>query len=231
MTSIDQLMADLRHAVASTTSVLARARAAAPEETTASDPAGAVAVSVDRHGAPVGIRVADDWSRRVDAPGLGAAVLAAAGAAQAALGRVMTAALHEDEDPDAPAPPAPSAVLPEFIGTPRPLADLAEIALSDLHRSADAPPDVPEAVSGAAGGPVTVSLVPGGLVDCRVDARWAAGRSGIALSMALDDALGAATRALHAQARPSSEQDTVLAEVFAHLRALTPATTDGEARA
>ena len=58
----------------------------------------------------------------------------------------------------------------------------------------------------------------GAAVGCEVDGRWAAPQSGVALSTAINQALGEAARALAALDQRRQEQDTVLAEAFAHLR-------------
>ncbi|MBD3779619.1 MAG: hypothetical protein IE923_10190 [Micrococcales bacterium] len=231
MSSIDETLAHLRRAAASTAATLAAVRAAAPEETTATDDSGAVAVAVDRRGRPVGVRVADDWNRRTTPEELGRAVLAAAGAATADLGRAMSEALRADAGAAADALPAEPVAVPAFDGTPRPLTELAELAVAQLSGAAAAEPAAPATATGSAGAHVTVTLAATGLVGCDVDPRWAAPQSGVALSTAVNQALGEAARALVALDGRRQEQDTVLAEAFAHLRALAPATTDGEARA
>lgn len=234
MSSMDATLARLQQAAASAGAALAAARAATPEETTASDDSGAVAVSVDRRGLPVGVRVADDWARRTTAEELGHAVLGAAGSAAAELGRAMTAALREASEAGGAegaegAEPQPVAV-PAFDGTPRPLTDLAELAVTQLSRAATTPATAPATATGGVGTQVTVTLGAGGLVGCEVDPRWAAQQSGVALSTVLTQALGEAARALAAGDARRREQDTLLAEAFAHLRGLAPATggTTGE---
>ncbi|QZN84991.1 hypothetical protein [Cellulomonas sp. C5510] len=231
MTSIDETLARLRRAADSTAATLAAVRAAAPEETTATDDSGAVAVAVDRRGRPVGVRVADDWNRRTTPEELGRAVLAAAGAASADLGRAMSEALRGGAARASDALPVEPVAVPVFEGTPRPLADLAELAVAQLDGAATAQPATPATATGSAGAHVAVTLADAGLVGCDVDGRWAATQSGVALSTAVNQALGEAARALAALDQRRQEQDTVLAEAFAHLRALAPAPADGEARA
>lgn len=229
MSSIDAMLGQLRQAATSTAAALAAARAAAPEETTASDDTGTVAVSVDRRGVPVGVRVADDWTRRTTADALGRAVLAAAGSAAAQLGQVMTAALRDAQAAGGAGADVPAVAVPEFEGTPRPLDELAELAVARLGRTDQGAVDAPPTASGSAGPQVTVTLGPGGLVGCDVDERWAAHQTGIALSTALTQALADAGRALAEQDARRREQDTLLAEAFAHLRALAPAQGEEQA--
>lgn len=161
MTSMDATPASLQQAAASAGAALAAARAATPEETTASDDSGADAVSVDRRGLPVGIRVADDWARRTTAEELGRAVLAAAGSAAADLGPAMTDAVREATGtaggPEATATAPQPVAVPAFDGEPRPLTDLAELAVAQLSRAATTATDVPATATGSVGTQVTPS--------------------------------------------------------------------------
>jgi len=224
VTSEDLGFDRLRRAMSSAVGAIDRARAAAPEESTATDASGAVEVAIDRLGRPVGVRVADDWSRRLSGEALAGAVLEAASRADAVLGQTMTSALADvqgagaAEDDGATAAHEPE--VPVFDGVPRPLLDLAELAVSDLGSASEERPVQVVAVDGRGGDHVTVRLGTAGMLDCRVDARWAGSQSGVTLSMHLNQALADASAQLREAERRRRDDDTLLAEAFAHLRAL-----------
>lgn len=227
MTSEDLGLERLQRAMASAVGAIGLARAAAPEESSATDTSGSVEVYVDRVGRPVGVRIADDWSRRVDGEALAGAVLEAAGRADAALGQSMSAAIADLKRTGEPIDERPSPVqapqIPDFDGVPRPLLELAELAVADLGSSFDERAAAARhAVHGRAGDHVSVRLGPAGLLDCTIDARWAGTQSGVTLSTQLSLALADAAAQLRDLEQKRRDDDTLLAEAFAHLRALAP---------
>lgn len=207
-----------------------------PAEIEGWDEDRAVSFQIDAKGDPVGIRVADDWSRRIQPSALGPAVLAASAAAVRArqeqrtkLGvegvkaEVRAAALEAAQRPVQPAQGV----------TPRSLNELAEdvISLSQLVRSTRGKPTAPLSGTGtAAGGALVVTVGQQGLTSFDVDSAWAALRAGFAISVAAGSALGAARSDL-ARAigdSPGGVADGLLAEAMARLTALSAPSSDDE---
>jgi hypothetical protein len=209
---------------------LRAAQNALPDEIRGTDVTGVVVVSLGRAGDVTGIDVDRNWSAHLDPTALGTAVVEAAGVA--GLARMRALAQAPTDAPVRSQEPVRWAVpeLADGMVVP-PLEDLAEQAISALHTavsSVGAVPPVPADVVGTgADGRVTVGLTAGSLTRCEIDRGWADRRPGPQVTMALNQALGAARAALRAEAEAvaqrSAEIDTLLAAALAHLRPPEPA--------
>ncbi|WP_024287073.1 hypothetical protein [Cellulomonas sp. KRMCY2] len=213
---------------------LRAAQDALPDQIRGTDGTGSVVVSLGRAGDVTGIDVDRDWSAHLDPTALGTAVVEAAGVA--GLERMRALAQAPTDAPVRSQEPAPLRwAVPELADgmVVPPLEDVAEQAISALHNAASAVgavPSVPADVVGTgADGRVTVGFAAGSLTRCEIDRGWADGRAGPQVTMALNEALGAARAALRAEAEAvaqrSAEIDTLLAAALAHLRPPDPAVT------
>ena len=219
------------------------ARDALPAESVGWDPDRVASVQVDRAGSPVGIRVADGWARELAPDRLGSAVLQAGADAAAhqvrELAQILSDPAWQLASPDAavplaaePAIAAPRAA-PDSAPTPaiataptRGLDELAEAMIGELRSVRSTPATAAATPAGrgsAAGGAVVLMLGPAGLTSCEIDPDWAAGRSGIAVSLIASEALGAARTDLaravfeSAAATTGRRLDGMLAEAMAFL--------------
>jgi hypothetical protein len=212
--------------VAGTLRPVQQVRAALPAETTGWDPEYLACVSVDPRGMPLGVRIVDDWHRRVAPAALGEAVTAAAGAAARALDERARVAFEQATGADAATPwertgdprTTPAA------GASRPLDQVAEDSIASLAAmnhslfptSAGA---APVGVGSALDGGIEVQVGAGGLLACTLRGQRVAAASAAILSTALTAAARAARADLDRQldefAPPHSEE--LLAEVFTYL--------------
>ena len=212
-----------------------RVREGLPHETTAWDVDRLAGVVLDRNGTPTRVLVADRWDARATPQALARAVVDAGRAAardldaqaRAALQKaaarrtrqpgVRTAATHAV--PDA-ARRAPSA------GTPRPLDELAEIAISSLAAASHASATEVGATLGVGrelDGDVEVTVGRGGIVAVALHGPRVAKASAAALTTLLSAAVQAAVQDLarRREHEAPAVSDELLAEVLTHLRALT----------
>jgi len=203
-----------------------------PEETEGWDRIRAASVQIDRLAVPVGIRIADDWATRTSPSALGGAVVEAAAAALRVHSERFAGALAAPATQSYPAGPTPPIAdpatdpVPVPAATPRPLDVLAEELFGELRSARELAADLPvppRGVGRAAQGAVIVELGPAGLVGCTIDPDWVAQRTGVAVSLALGEALGRAVDDLadvtsrSRQAVTARRLDGLLAEAMAHL--------------
>lgn len=211
--------------------------------TTAWDSHRLARVTLDAQGSPAAVQVVDGWEQRAGADALAAAVLEAARAAARALDEQAWAALADDADrrrgagrtTSTPASPAPSpGTTPAFTGTPRPLDELAEIAITSLSAAsqASAADDAAAVGTGSAlDHEIEVRVVRGGVARVTLRGPRIARTSGTQLSRLLTGAVRAAVADLERRiaAQTPAVSDELLAEVLAHLRALTADPTSAAA--
>jgi DNA-binding protein YbaB len=202
---------------------------AVPKQAEGCDASGWVRVVLGGDGLPTAISVRDGWDRRIEAAGLGAAVMDAnADAIRQGMkafsdhlddNRWWTKRAHAEEDgPD----PSAGPVARPPAGTERDPGELTEDVLKALHTVQQPAETAPGAVEGS--DPqryVTVALGPGGLARCTIDPGWAARRDSNAITAALTQALRAARHAIPAPTAPSADLDGLLGDALATLRAIT----------
>jgi DNA-binding protein YbaB len=188
------------------------------------DPAGQVTVSVDADGRVTDVELARDWDDTIDPRGLGAAVVAAVGAATtqrvtAWADRVASAA-DEPAEPEPPRTPAPVAINP----SPRVVEDMLYL----LHRVGretkperggrrPEPVPVPQRTKGrSAGGHVTVVLDGRTVAEVRVETNtmWIGGANHLEVASELRGAFEAAYRRAGEEA-PARRSDGAVAELQA----------------
>mgnify|MGYP001457324261 CR=1 FL=1 len=202
--------------------------------TTAWDRAGLACVTLDGLGTPAAVHVADDWARRAGLDTLAAAVLEAARTAARTLDERAWAALAQEarrrsgDDTPLPATGARVAVtapVPQVGAEPRPLDELAEIAISSLS-AATSPSAADDAVVVGTGWAwdrqVEVHVARGGIVGVALRGPHVAAAGGPELSHALTEATRAASVDLArrlAQQSPALTAE-LLEEVLTHLRNL-----------
>lgn len=185
------------------------AQAAAPARSRAKDASGAVTVVLDSAGLPVKILVAQGWQQQLSPASLGAALSQACSRAarirvqawaraleSGAWGRKVARMMRSEAGPVPPADGEVPILFQRDQATARPLGDLAEEMINTCA-GVRANATVPAEFSGSdRGRHVTIVLSAAGLTTCRVDARWAEGRTGSELSTAASLALTAARAAL-----------------------------------
>jgi len=123
-----------------------RLAAAAPQQADGSDPSGWVRVTLGADGLPTAIKVRDGWGRRIEAAGLGAAVIAANADGIRQGMRAFSDRLDDARwwaqrtrlDADGPDPPA--GAVPPSASTVRPSASAVPPPASAVRPSASAVP-------------------------------------------------------------------------------------------
>ncbi|MFC0707038.1 hypothetical protein [Cellulomonas uda] len=197
------------------------------ETTTAWDGRRLARVTLDAHGSPAAVQVVDGWERHAAADDLAAAVLDAARTAARTLDERAWASLTDDADRRRRAPSAPVASAPVAspapAGTPRPLDELAEIAITSLSAASQADDAAAVGTGSALDHEIEVRVVRGGIVGVTLRGPRVARTSGTQLSRLLTGAVRAAVTDLQHRlaAQAPAVSDALLAEVLAHLRALT----------
>jgi len=171
-----------------------------PAPSTGFDEWRAVAVTVAADGTPLAVEAQHGWHRRVHPDRLGEAVMDAYGQAAASAANGWAPALEGDELHDALTGAHRRA--PADVGDELPAAEVRDLtALTEDILQAFA------AGQGGDGGPrghtgrayagaVTVTVAPGALLGCQVDASWAAAHSADDISEAFGQALADAGRTL-----------------------------------
>lgn len=209
-----------------------RVRAELPQETTVWDAERLAAVSLDRNGTPTRVLVGAGWDTRCTPEALARAVVDAGRAAALALDEQARAALADqaaarrarwaEARPSATPPPQPVA----HASDPRPLDELAEIAITSLaavsHQTAsDAGATL--GLGRALDGEVEVRVGRGGIVDVGLGGHRVAKASAGALSALLTDAVQDAVQDLarRVDQEAPAVPDELLAEVLTHLRSMT----------
>jgi len=200
---------------------------AAPQQAEGVDATGQVTVVLDRSGRPVRIKVRDGWEQRLAAGRLGAAATDACAGAVAQAMRAWTQTLEQSRWQQqrntfdhgrrhgtvgsVQSSPVPA-------GQPRDVSELAEIVMARLQTISQ--PSLPEpapAQGSDAGGQVIVRLEPGGTLGCSIDERWATGRSGDAITEALQTALNRARTQLAGPRTPAADVDRLIGDVLTTL--------------
>lgn len=215
-----------------------RAREGLPDETTGWDPARLAGVVLDRNGTPTRALVAEGWSSRVAPQDLARAVLDAARAAARDLDEQARVALQEAAERRAHRVEPRATTMPSRTAAPRPLDELAEIAITSLAAASQATAADAGATLGigrALDGEVEVTVGRGGIVAAALRGPRVAQASGSELSVLLSTAVQAAVQDLAVRrASEAPVSDELLEEVLMHLRSLTAdplSTTGGHAAA
>ena len=203
--------------------------AAIPKRSEGRDASGYALVVLGSDGLPERFTIRDGWQHRLASADLGAAVMEACGDA---VRRGMTEwtdhlddtrwwqhqkRLDEDgpraEDTRPPAVPG---------GTAREPGELSEEVLKALHDVQQPAPTPTQSVDGSdLGRHVTVTLGPAALLNCGINAEWAARRDGEAITPALNQALRAAKEAVPTRPALGAGLDGLLGDALATLRAIT----------
>lgn len=219
---------------------MGRFQAAFPDRAEGWDEAHVVQVAWSTTAGPEVVTVARDWERKVTAGALGTAVLQAHTAAMVARGEAADRTLRGDEvwaDIEAGRPTRATPPVP----TPRPGEEavtdgvtLAEQVLATVARVETEPDAGTRAgVGAAAGGAVAVEIGDDGLRRCDVDARWAAGKSGLVVVGALQQAFAAAHAEVGRAAVTTTalgELDGLLGQITSMLRGLGDSPPAGDTR-
>lgn len=196
--------------------VISAAQRQLPETAHGSDPQGAVEVRVDRNGLPELISASRDWHRRCKPELLGAAVTDAYTAAATELMSAWSQGLASSDwaarvdEVDRTATGRPPGAAPNTVAetlphkdwqhvVARPLDQVAEdviASFSQLEALDAGAGHAGQATGRDAGRHVAITLSPGSLSSCEVDAEWAAKQSSIGLNHKLEEALADARYAL-----------------------------------
>lgn len=226
MQSLDRTVHELRMSVARVSSALVEARAGLPPEIRASDSSSAATVAIRPDGQIIGIAVGHGWQQMVRPENLAAAVMEAAGLAERALSEALSAQLLLRPEGHDLAVPGPTTEI--WCGAPRPLVELAELALDrGSDGGANSPPMRSEGVSGLH---VSISLDATSLVACRIDPAWARTQPTQALNSHLAVALQQA-RGCRDDGSRAHDQHSIVAHALAHLRVLAPDRDDSTTEA
>jgi hypothetical protein len=225
LSSVTELTQRLRREQAALTRAMARAR----EISDGTDESGTITILLDDDGIARDVRVAADWRRRLDLPGVAPAVVAAdAAAARRRATATAEALASESTVAGGPAPDAPPGwLVPVPPSGPdadlaRPRRSLAEIsaavlaAVDDLERATEPAPPVHGA---GAEGAVRVTLAQGRITECVINEAWLAGQDEATLAHALREAVSAAAAAGVAARRPLIEYQQRLDAIVADARA------------
>lgn len=192
----------------------------APERSEGADSTGSVRVILGPDGTPETIRVGAYWKEKLQPAAIAGAVNGACQAAMQKRGAEWAATMERvhwrerlealDDSPAGGSSPGgtPAGQVPAGFRRqeppPAPAFNPDEVDPEDVLQLADAAlnaelPDKPLTGRGASrDGMLEIQLGQGGQVACRIDPRWAAGRSGAQLSEALATALAAARKQLAA---------------------------------
>ncbi|WP_159080124.1 hypothetical protein [Nocardia suismassiliense] len=202
-----------------------------PQQVMGTDNAGIITTVLGRRNDLLEIRVAETWERRLDPSALGEAVVDASRNAEraravanadAAVDSGVLDRLKSMRVEDFAAAPVPAATDTTGPGRVLSLDQLtaAVFSLVDGSASEDENDDV-VGVSEEAEGWVAVTLARDGtMVGCKIGSHWATGRSGSAITSALNEAATAARRDLTSIATPTgkmSQADQVISDVIAFM--------------
>ncbi|MFD3591905.1 hypothetical protein ACFWU5_04195 [Nocardia sp. NPDC058640] len=181
--------------------------------------------------------ISEAWEQRIHASDLGMAVIEAAEDAEHSRSAadcdtvVNTGILSHLDSLRVEDFPTVPAVLPQQDSNVRGLSlDRIMSDVFSLSEAAKESREHAEVIGGSEGadGWVTVTLDPNGsIVDCTIGEQWAAGRSGAAISWALDDAAAHARQILTrgaGSADLSSQADQAIANAIAYLAELNQET-------
>jgi DNA-binding protein YbaB len=179
--------------------VMQRAQGAVPTKSTGRDNTGTVDVTLDHEGMLVDIVVSERWVQRLDASGLGTAVVEAFRAADSQRHATTMMALADPAALESLRRVDPNLVVPHPIEqTPmsaRPVSGerLSEDAVSELEKPI--PQGTPESTGQAVGGTevqVQVTIDARGIADCQVRVAWGQPVGGSTIARAIQQAYEAA---------------------------------------
>lgn len=192
-------MARMHAYVQELSDVMQRAQGAVPTKSTGRDNTGTVDVTLDHEGMLVDIVVSERWVQRLDASGLGTAVVEAFRAADSQRHATTMMALADPAALESLRRVDPNLVVPHPIEqTPmsaRPVSGerLSEDAVSELEKPI--PQGTPESTGQAVGGTevqVQVTIDARGIADCQVRVAWGQPVGGSTIARAIQQAYEAA---------------------------------------